>query len=264
MSSEKTDVMVIRTPEGITFPLLLACPVTRFLAWSMDAACIAAGSLIVGTLLGALRLINWDFAKALTILSYFFISIGYPIFTEWYWRGQTLGKRLLRLRVMDAQGLHLQFSQVFIRNILRAIDFLPVFYVVGGITSLFNSHAQRLGDVAANTIVVREPALAEPDLSQILAGKYNSFRDYPHLTARLRQRISTQEAGIIMQSILRRDQLGPTARVQLFGELVTHLKKIVELPQEATEGLTDEQYVRNVVDILFQRVGTVRSPLHRQ
>jgi uncharacterized RDD family membrane protein YckC len=256
--SSRTNVLVIRTPEGIAFPLLLAGPIIRFLAWFIDACCVSVGAIAAGFLFSALGLINRDFANAMFILFYFFLSIGYAIFTEWRWRGQTVGKRLFRLRVMDVQGLRLQFSQIMIRNLLRFVDSLPFWYAIGGIVCFFSKRAQRLGDIAANTIVVRDPDLQEPDLSQVLGGKYNSFREYPHLAARLRQRLSVEEAGIAFQSIVRRDRLNPEARVELFGHIASHFKDVVEFPQEATEGLTDEQYVRNVVDLLFQKRATER------
>jgi len=126
-------------------------------------------------------------------------------------------------------------------------------YTIGGIVCFFSKRAQRLGDLAANTIVVRDLYLQEPDLHQVLAGKYNSFREYPHLAARIRQRLSVEEAGIALQSILRRETLDPVARIDLFQQIAAHLKSVVEFPQEAVEGLTDEQYVRNVVDLLFQK-----------
>lgn len=253
MADGKTSVLLIQTPEGIVFPLLLAGPVTRFLAWTLDAACITLSSIAIGILLTSVSAISSDFAMALVVFSYFAISVGYPIATEWLWRGQTLGKRVLRLRVMDAGGMRLQFSQVMIRNLLRFLDGLPAFYAVGGLFCFFNRNAQRLGDIAANTIVVRNPKVGEPDLAQLASGKYNSFRDYPHLAARLRQRVSPQEAGIAMQSLLRRDRLDASARMSLFGDIATHMKGHVEFPPEATDGLTDEQYVRNVVDILFRK-----------
>ena len=252
MNGERTSVMSIQTPEGIVFPLLLAGPVTRFLAVMVDAACVTLLLMIVSYAVVALGFISMDLVVAFYVLSYFVVSIGYPIATEWYWRGQTLGKRLLRLRVMDAQGLRLQFSQIVIRNLLRFVDMLPLFYLVGGVTSLINRHAQRLGDIAANTIVVRNTEIPEPDLNQVLSGKYNSFRAYPHLVARLRQRVSPSEAGIALQALLRRDQLNPEARLDLFAEIASHMKQVVEFPQEAVEGVTDEQYVRNVVDVLFR------------
>jgi hypothetical protein len=186
------------------------------------------------------------------MISYFAISIGYGILLEWIWRGQTLGKRILRLRVMDAEGLRLQVNQIVMRNLLRFVDMLPAFYLVGGIAAFVNRRGQRLGDLAANTVVVRNPKLSEPDLEQLLAGKYNSLRDYPHLEARLRQRVSPAEAAIAMRALLRRDGLDPRARVELFSELAEHFRTLVNFPSEAIEGMPDEQYVRNVVDVLYR------------
>jgi uncharacterized RDD family membrane protein YckC len=248
----KTNSLVIRTPEGITFSLLLAGPVTRFLAWVIDLVCVIAIMGVITTAVALLRLINPDFAVAVTILSYFVVSIGYSMFLEWFWRGQTVGKRLLQLRVVDEQGLRLQSSQIVIRNLLRFIDSLPVFYLVGGVACLLSRRAQRLGDFAANTIVVRNPKIAELDLDQLLTSKYNSLRHYPHLGARLRQHVSPQMATVALQALLRRDEFEPLARVELFRELSDVFRALVEYPQEATDGLSDEQYVRNVVDILFR------------
>lgn len=248
----KTNTLLIKTPEGIIFPLWLAGPVTRFLAWSIDLACIAALLTMIGMVLGLLRLISVDIAYAVMFVTYFAVSIGYGIATEWLWRGQTIGKRLLKLRVMDEQGLRLRFNQIVIRNLLRFVDSLPLFYLVGGLACLLSRRAQRLGDFAANTIVVRIPRIFEPNLDQLMAGKFNSFRAYPHLEARLRQRISPQEAAIALQALLRREEFDAPARVELFGEIASHLRSLVEFPQEATDGITDEQYVRNVVDILFR------------
>jgi len=255
MLGHKAHTLHVRTPEGIVFSLQLAGPVTRALAWAVDQGCVMVLSLVAGTVLGVLRLLSPDFAQAILLLVYFVLSIGYGIATEWLWRGQTLGKRLLRLRVMDAQGLRLQFSQVVIRNLLRFVDMLPAFYMVGGLSALFTRRAQRLGDLAGNTVVVRTPPVAEPDLDQLLAGKFNSLRAYPHLAARLRQRVSPPEAGLALQALLRRDQFDPPARVELFQQIADHFRSLVEFPAEAGEGLTDEQYLRNVVDILFRPRG---------
>jgi hypothetical protein len=124
--------------------------------------------------------------------------------------------------------------------------------MVGGLASLFNARAQRLGDFVADTIVVRAPKIAEPDLDQLLAGKYNSLRDYPHLEARLRQRVSPQEAGLALQALIRRDQLDLQARITLFEQMAAHFRSLVAFPPEAWEGISPEQYIRNVVDIVFR------------
>ncbi len=252
MQTDKTNILTIKTPEGITFSLQLAGPIARFLALSIDVFTVSVVMSFLQIGLTFLGLISFDLAYAIAMLLYFVVSIGYAIFFEWYWQGQTLGKKLLRLRVMDAQGLRLQFSQIVIRNLLRSVDSLPGSYLIGGLVSLFSKRAQRLGDIAANTIVVLNPRIPEPDLSRLLGGIFNSFHDYPHLEARLRQRVSPPEAQMALQAVLRRDELEPRARIELYHDICDYFKNILEFPPEVTEGLSDEQYLRNVVDTLYQ------------
>jgi uncharacterized RDD family membrane protein YckC len=248
----KTSTLNIRTPEGIVFSQQLAGPVTRFLACFIDQLCIQVVLTIATIIVGMMMIINANFAIAFLVIGYFIISIGYGILFEWIWRGQTLGKRMFRLRVVDAEGMRLQFHQIVVRNLLRFVDSLPAFYFVGGVTSWLNSKCQRLGDIAANTVVIRHPKVDEPDLDQVLAGKFNSLRQYPHLTARLRQNVTPAEADIALQSLLRREEFDPVSRVELFGELAAHFQAKVEFPAEATDGVTDEQFLRNVVDVVYR------------
>jgi len=209
---------------------------------------------------GRLSIIAGGFAEAFAALLFFFLSIGYSILFEWFWRGQTVGKRVVGLRVVDAQGLRLQFSQIVVRNLLRVADALPVLYLVGGIACLASRRSQRLGDFAANTVVVRIPKVREPNLDQLMAGKFNSLRTYPHLEARLRQRVSPAEASVALQAVVRRDLLDSSARVELLGEIAGHFREKIAFPSEAIEGITDEQYVRNVVDTLYRKGRTGVSP----
>ena len=258
----RSNVLLLRTPEGVVFSLILAGPVVRFLAWMIDFFCISAACLIISRIAGAAS--EPDVVMALTTLAYFVIQIGYGILTEWLLRGQTIGKRLCGLRVEDEQGLRLRFSQVVIRNLLRFLDSLPLFYFVGGLTALVSKKGQRLGDIAAGTVVVRIPKLIMPDVQQLIAGKFNSFRDYPHLEARLRQRVSANEARLAVQALQRRDIFEAAARVELFAELAGHFKSTIKFPDEAVEGLTDEQYVRNVVDTLFRKTTEQPQGMQKQ
>jgi uncharacterized RDD family membrane protein YckC len=248
----KVSSLQIRTPEGIIFSQLLAGPVARFLAWSVDLLAMAALMTIVSLFLSLFRLVSPGFGSALSIVSYFIISIGYGITCEWAWRGQTIGKKLLRLRVVDAEGLRLQFNQIVTRNLLRFVDMLPFFYAVGGTACWFNPKCQRLGDIAANTIVIRQPRVFEPDLDQLLAGKFNSLRQFPHLVARLRQRVSPSEAALALHALVRRDEFEPADRVELFASLASHFQSKSEFPAEATDGIADEQYLRNIVDVIYR------------
>ena len=242
----------IQTPEGIVFAYPLAGPIARCMAWGIDFVVILALGQAASYTALLLGIVSMDFAQALMALLYFVISMGYGVATEWAWRGQTVGKRFLRLRVMDADGMRLQFHQVLMRNLLRFADLLPACYLVGGVACLLSRRSQRLGDLAANTIVIHMPLRTEPDLDQLLAGKFNSLRQYPHLEARLRQRVSPEEARLALQALVRRDDLDPAARVRLFEELADHFKSLVAFPAEAVEILPAEQYMRNVVDILFR------------
>ncbi len=260
----KTSTLSIRTPEGIVFSQPLAGPVTRFFAWFVDQFCIQVAMMLFGSVFGFLGLLSLNLATALYVIGYFVVSIGYGIFLEWTWRGQTVGKKLFRLRVVDVEGMRLQFNQIVVRNLLRFVDSLPALYFVGGVTCWLNAKCQRLGDIAANTIVIRAPKISEPDLDQLFAGKFNSLRQFPHLAARLRQQVSAAEADVALQALLRREEFDPVARVELFGELATHFRAKVEFPPEATDGMADEQLLRNVVDVIYRSRSEERSAVALQ
>lgn len=251
MSQRHTELR-IKTPEGITFAFALAGPITRFLAWMIDLMIISALTSVVRLTLILAGIITPDLGTAVAVFAFFALPIAYGIGTEWFLRGQTIGKRLLKLRVIDERGLKLGFNQIVLRNLLRAVDALPACYLVGGLACLINRRAQRLGDFAASTIVVRHAPRPEPDLDQLALGPFNSLRAYPHLEARLRQLVSPAEARLALGALMRRDAFDGPARVALFRELAAHFKSRVAFPPEAVEAITDEQYVRNVADVLFR------------
>lgn len=250
--------ITFRTPEGVTFSLPLAGPISRMLAVLVDLAAIAV---ITGTLDKALSLagvISPQLYSALKIVAAFVATLGYPIASEWLWRGQTLGKRLLGLRVIDAEGRRVTLPQIIVRNLLRPVDMLPAFYLVGGVACWLGRHHQRLGDLAARTIVIRSESVTVPDVDQLLGGKYNSLLEHRHLAARLRQRVPPAVAGVALETLLRRNELNPVARVQLFAELAAHFRALAPFPAEATEQLSDEQYVRNAVLVLYRTSADAR------
>ena len=242
----------IRTPEGIAFSYQLAGPVTRCLAWAIDMVVIFAIAITAFFTMAHLSFISPDLFGGLSVVAFFVFQLGYGVVLEWGWRGQTVGKRALRLRVMDADGLRLQFHQILMRNLVRFADLLPAFYLVGGLACLLTQKAQRLGDLAAGTVVVHHRKPAEPDLDQLLGNKYNSLREHPHLAARLRQRATPAEARFILQALIRRDEFEPVERVRLFSDMAAHFHSLVTFPPEVIDGMPDEQFVRNVVDVLFR------------
>jgi len=125
MTAARASDLRIETPEGVVFSLRLASPVLRALAWAVDALVLAAAAAAIEKAARVFAMLGADWATALDVFLYFAASMAYAMLFEWYWRGQTLGKRLFGLRVVDAQGLRLRPAQVVLRNLLRAIDFLP-------------------------------------------------------------------------------------------------------------------------------------------
>jgi uncharacterized RDD family membrane protein YckC len=244
--------LTMRTPEGIVFSWPLAGPVSRMLALLIDMACIGTALLLVQRVISIFQVVSADWATGIAVILYFALQIGYGIAFEWLWRGQTIGKRVLGIRVIDGEGLRLTPGQVVLRNVLRAVDSMPAFYAVGGIACTVTRHTQRLGDLAANTVVVRHQQAATPELSETLRLRYNSLRQWPHLCARLRQRSTPEEAGAALDAILRREELDAQPRLELFDHLARHFQNKVEFPAEALDGLSGEQYVRDVVQVLFE------------
>lgn len=251
MNTGRLATVQLRTPEGVAFSFRLASPGLRLAALLVDLATISAAWGVVSILVSLLGIISQDFARAAAIVGYFLFSQAYRIGLEWRWRGQTIGKRLLQLRVIDERGLPLTFAQVVLRNLLRFIDALPLAYAVGGAAALLGPRAQRLGDLAAGTLVIWEPAEPAPDLATLRGEKYNSLRAHPGVVARLRQAIAPAEARVAWQALARRDQLDAEARVSLFADLAAHFRERTPIPDEILDGISDEQFVRNVVDVLY-------------
>ncbi|MGD0426173.1 MAG: RDD family protein [Candidatus Acidiferrales bacterium] len=249
--------LTIATPEGVLFRLPLAGPAPRLYAMLLDIAIVLAGINGLG------YLVYWIFAKApgfavMTItLAEFAVGFAYGALLEGFWNGQTIGKRLFRLRVIDQSGLPLRLEQAWIRNLMRTVDALPLAYLVGGISALSSPIMQRFGDRVAGTLVVRESPLAAPAQEASSRHKYNSFTDYPVIAMRLRRAGTPELAGLIQDALRRRNELAPYARREIYRELVTYLQnEVAAFPDELVEILSDEQYLTNAAGLLFasQRV----------
>jgi len=252
MPMDDTAALTIRTPEGVSFSYRLASPFSRMLAWWIDAACIIVVYMLANRLLLFVAVfLGRHLVFAVNILIMAFCNLAYFIAFEWKARGQTPGKRVLRLRVMDAEGLRLEFGQVVVRNVLRLIDGLPFLYAVGGVAAVLSPRRRRLGDLAAGTVVVRVPRRVAPDLEPVDPGKYNSLRRHPLLAARLRQNVTPEQAMTALEALARRERLDPDARIALFREMADYFRSIVRFPEDVLVGLSDEQLVRNVVEIVL-------------
>lgn len=244
--------LTIATPEGVLFRLPLAGPASRLYAVLLDTV------IVLGTVNGIGLLVYWIFAKApgfgvmATTLAELAIGFAYSAVLEGLWNGQTIGKRLFHLRVIDQTGFPLRIEQAWIRNLMRVVDALPFAYLVGGISVLSSPLMQRFGDQVAGTLVVRQTPLTIPWEESWTRQKYNSFMEYPTIAVHLRRAATPQLASLIQDALRRRNQLASYARREIYRELAEYLQnEICRFPDELVERLSDEQYLINASGILF-------------
>src|SRR2546430_15937068 len=129
----------------------------------------------------------WIFAKApgfgvmVITLAEFAIGFAYGALLEGFWNGQTIGKRLFHLRVIDQAGLPLRIEQAWVRNLMRVFDALPFAYLVGGISVLSSPLTQRFGDRVAGAVVFRRAPPAAAGGGGLGRAKDKSFlEEYPN------------------------------------------------------------------------------------
>src|SRR6266446_5626370 len=173
------DILIIETPERVPLHFALASIGNRFLACAIDHALQA---LTIGLMIIAFTLLanysslsdqlsnapKWVYAVLIVIL--FLIVSGYFAFFEWLWNGQTPGKRWLKLRVIREDGRPITFFEAAVRNLLRDFDIMPApFYSVGLISVFVSDKDQRVGDMVAGTVVVREREAEAPAFAQLFA-----------------------------------------------------------------------------------------------
>jgi len=166
--------LTIDTPEQVSIRFPIAGMGSRFLAILIDTLLQVAayGALVLVFILvlsaapkgaaGELSRAGEKWLVAGLILVHFVMYWGYFTLFEALWNGQTPGKKLFKIRVIQDSGRQITFFEAMIRNLVRAVDLLPSFYLVGVIAMACNRRHKRLGDLAAGTLVVHERASEEP------------------------------------------------------------------------------------------------------
>lgn len=245
----------VLTPESVEFVYELAGLSSRMLAVVLDHLIILALLLVVWLVVlstGMLMIIT----AAIGLLVSFILYFGYFTYFEWKWTGQTPGKRVLDLRVIDDRGINVDLFQSFVRNLMRIADMMPAFsidfigigfYALGGVVALANPRQKRLGDWAAGTLVVRTRKQVMPSAIIAPSDKYNSLQEDPSLRARIRSRLTMDERETLLQLCLRRNELEFEARQTLFREAAEYLEGRLEVRRE--EFLSEEKFVQNITAV---------------
>jgi len=150
----------VLTPEHMWFHHRLAGPIRRLEAYGIDFIIRIGIMALVAAALHAVTMVEdpGPPAMGLFLIAYFAVDWGYGVLFESIWSGQTPGKRLFGLRVLAGDGRPVHPEQAVIRNLLRAADMLPFLFLTGLASMLVTRRFQRLGDLAADTIVVMEGA----------------------------------------------------------------------------------------------------------
>jgi uncharacterized RDD family membrane protein YckC len=165
-----SDQISIETPELVAIEMPLAGIGSRFIALLVDYLILIAGlivlwflTLLLGPALKSFGRISAQWAEAMVIFILFLFSWGYFTLFEAFWNGRTPGKRVAKIRVIQRSGRSIGLVESMARNLVRYVDMQPFpIYAVGVITMFVTQQHQRLGDLAAGTLVVRD---REPESS---------------------------------------------------------------------------------------------------
>ena len=227
------DRISVATPEGVTLEVTLAGVGSRFVAGVIDQ--VLRWSLLLALVallaIGQVGFGGGGFSGAGTvalIVAIFFVQFGYDVLFETLASGRTPGKRWTGLRVVKKGGTPVGFLASALRNILRIVDSLPGFYLVGILSVMFTANNQRLGDLAAGTIVVRErrqtTALPSSPAASVPAPADSALYDV--------SAVSAEELATVRRFLERRTTLTPEARSRLARDMATRLgPKVVGPPR---------------------------------
>src|SRR5256714_5714805 len=173
------DTLVIETPERVPLHFALASIGNRFIACAIDHTIQIVALIGVAIFFAIItdapnigsRLMNAPkWVIALLVIIQFVVINGYFAVFEWVWRGQTPGKRWLKLRVIREDGRPISFFEAMVRNLLRNLDIMPSpFYSIGLISVFASPSDQRVGDLVAGTVVVREREAEAPAFTEVFA-----------------------------------------------------------------------------------------------
>ena len=224
------DRISIATPEGVDLQLTLAGLGSRAVARIVDQL-IQTGVLIAIAVLGAVVGGDGNVAGPLFLVLLFLVQFGYDVLFETLASGRTPGKRWSGLRVVSSEGGPVGFVSSAVRNLVRLVDFLPGVYAVGMASVVASRRNQRLGDMAASTVVVRERhggrrAKAPPSTTAVWSHTVDAGAVAWDVSA-----VTADELATVRRFLDRRSGLTTDARARLAVQLADRLRpKVVGPP----------------------------------
>lgn len=242
------------TPEAVVLEFETGGIGSRLLAGLIDA--LVQGAMLFGLVLvfftvGQTGAVTGGLAAALVYGSLFLVIFGYPAALETLWRGRTLGKAALGLRVVTVEGAPIRFRHAAIRSIFNLIDRYLFTGLVGILALLFSARNQRLGDIVAGTLVLRERSASRaprPVSFPVPAGlePYVSTLDVTGL--------ASEEYGAVRSFLLRAPSLPPDVRHDLALRLALPLT--ARLHTTPPTGVGPELFLACVASAVQRRTAT--------
>jgi uncharacterized RDD family membrane protein YckC len=224
------DQLMVLTPEKTVVGFRIAGVGARIGAQLIDVMVLVVIWFAVGFAVSAAGLfIGMEVASGLigfVMVSSLFL---YFILQEWLWGGQTLGKKAVGVRVLSVDGTPITLRGAVYRNLLRPADFLPTFYFAGLIAMFMNERSQRLGDLAAGTIVVHE---AKPNPHYQVTPHHAGIHPFEHSVGSLPS-MTMEEYFAIKRLCDRFPELPPSVQVRSVEEIwrpFTEKERIEPLP----------------------------------
>lgn len=235
-----SEKLTIETPEQIALEFPLASAGSRFLALAIDTLIQIGGFLVIAILAVLANLVRinvaaslgtWAFAM-LTVLG-FLLYYGYYAAFEALWNGQTPGKRAISLRVMTTAGRPISVYDALLRNLLRIVDQLPGIYTVGLLSLFLTERNQRLGDLAADTVVVHEQVMSRRPIASTAPSRRRGA-----------SKLTPQELAVIETFLSRRHALPEEQRRQTAAALAERMRRRLDLAGETS--IDDEVLLEEV------------------
>jgi uncharacterized RDD family membrane protein YckC len=237
--------LTITTPEHVPIRLEPAGAGSRFLAILIDSVIVTAMSTFVYAF--AARLLPSGIALAIYVTVGFLLTWGWHLYFETRKQGRTPGKRALGIRVIDARGLPVSLYQSLVRNITRVLDFAPAFYGLGALVMMTSASRRRLGDIIADTLVVRDSQPLAYGGQLAAERRHNSLRT-PRVLRLARHRISLDERELLLAICMRADRMSPEARYDLMEAVAAVYREKLGIEAEQMSG---ENLVRDLTAVLF-------------
>jgi uncharacterized RDD family membrane protein YckC len=247
MTPASSPSLDVATPERVALSLPVAGIGYRCLAWLVDATLLFFFWVVAYFVFTLLVLDVVGFFQGLSGLGQALLGVGlfatqwlYWTLTEVFLNGQTLGKRLLGIRVVRADGSPVGLYESAVRNLCRVVDFIPLLYATGCITMLLTRQHRRLGDLLAGTLLVREERI---DLD-----KYTASPEAAPLPAVAAPsgRLMAEDVELILAFLERAPLLEPDARRRLGTRMVEQLGGLPEAERAAvlTSPESTESFLR--------------------